>query len=391
MLWFLGRPRLLLPARLIGTLNAESWRSILAHELAHIRRRDHWLRRIELAAGLFWWWNPLYWLTKRRLEAEAELACDEWAVRVFPEERVAYAEALLEICRSLSPPVSPAPALGVAGTGRFLERRVTMILRDLTPSRAPTSVLLGAAVLSLVAMPCWSPSGAAAPSHAALASIARPTEFVAVVQDDDDDDEKSDRKAAERAKRQAERARRLEERAKRQAEAKKHSADSAEHAAGKEKELAEKHEEIEKKMQALGKEMEAKFGPGSEFQKEMEKKFGPDSQFAKEMEAKFGPGSEFAKEVEKKFGAESDFAASLGKLKSKAKVEKEAAAPRSAKKAAKPKPANSTRELRARQAEELRKQIKQLSRKLRALEEQLDDDEDEDDDADEESSSPKID
>src|SRR5262249_27418660 len=45
MLWCLGRPKLLLPGRLVETLGSESWRGILAHELAHLRRRDHWVRR----------------------------------------------------------------------------------------------------------------------------------------------------------------------------------------------------------------------------------------------------------------------------------------------------------------------------------------------------------
>ena len=54
MLWCLGRPRLLLPGRLVETLGAESWKGILAHELGHLRRRDHWVRRLELLAGLFW-------------------------------------------------------------------------------------------------------------------------------------------------------------------------------------------------------------------------------------------------------------------------------------------------------------------------------------------------
>ena len=135
MLWFLGRPKLLVPAGLVTTLGSVGWQGILAHELAHLVRRDHWVRRVEVAAGLFWWWNPLYWLTRGRLDAEAELACDEWAVRGFPEGRLAYAEALLQVCKSHCLDRPPEPALGIAGAGRFLERRVTMILREQIPFR----------------------------------------------------------------------------------------------------------------------------------------------------------------------------------------------------------------------------------------------------------------
>jgi beta-lactamase regulating signal transducer with metallopeptidase domain len=84
-------------------------------------RRDHWVRRLELAAGLFWWWNPLYWLTRGRLDVEAEFACDEWAVRVFPEGRLAYAESLLQVCRSLC--IDTAGARGGHCRGRSISRK----------------------------------------------------------------------------------------------------------------------------------------------------------------------------------------------------------------------------------------------------------------------------
>ena len=128
LLWCLGRPKLLLPAQLVKTLDLDRWRGILTHELAHIRRGDHWVSRLELAAGLIWWWNPVYWLARTRLDAEAELACDAWVVSTLPKDRLAYAEALFNIFSTLSMAKAPAPALGAAGSGRFFERRLTMIL-----------------------------------------------------------------------------------------------------------------------------------------------------------------------------------------------------------------------------------------------------------------------
>ena len=88
LLWCLSRPQLVLPTRLVKTLPLDRWRGILTHELAHLRRRDQWVSRLELAAGLIWWWNPLYWLTRARLDAEAELACDAWVVWALPKDRL---------------------------------------------------------------------------------------------------------------------------------------------------------------------------------------------------------------------------------------------------------------------------------------------------------------
>ena len=139
MLWCLGRPKLLLPAHLIKALGGERWRGVLAHELAHIRRGDPWVRRLTLVAGWVWWWNPLYWIARRRLDVEAELACDAWVVWALPGDRMVYAETLLDICASLSTAPAttrdPAPALGVSVSGRSFERRLTMILRDGVPCR----------------------------------------------------------------------------------------------------------------------------------------------------------------------------------------------------------------------------------------------------------------
>ena len=57
LLWALaGRAHLLFPAALWGRLTAEQRDTLLLHELAHLRRRDHWVRRLEVVAvGLYWW------------------------------------------------------------------------------------------------------------------------------------------------------------------------------------------------------------------------------------------------------------------------------------------------------------------------------------------------
>jgi beta-lactamase regulating signal transducer with metallopeptidase domain len=186
MLWVLGRPRLLVPAALVDSIGLAAWRCILAHELGHLLRRDHWVRRLELAARLLWWWNPLYWLTSRRLDAEAELACDEWAVASYPDGRLAYAEALLEVCRSLSSAKPPSPMLGVTGSGMFLERRVTMILRESKPSRASTWILAGASLMGLLALPAWSAPAPSVQETAELSAIA-PDDDQALASPNDDD------------------------------------------------------------------------------------------------------------------------------------------------------------------------------------------------------------
>jgi len=77
-IWSLRGPVLVLPEpREEGELPDET---VLAHELAHLRRFDHWTSWLELFAGALHFWNPLFWIARRRMHLAAELACDSWVV-----------------------------------------------------------------------------------------------------------------------------------------------------------------------------------------------------------------------------------------------------------------------------------------------------------------------
>jgi len=395
LLWCLGRPQLLLPGRLVKTLPFDRWRGILTHELAHLRRGDHWVSRLELAAGLIWWWNPLYWLTRARLDADAELACDAWVVWAQPKDkdRLAYAEVLFDLCATLSLARSPAPTLGVAGSGRFFERRLTMILHDHVSCRLSPLGLLGACLLVLFALPSWSAANPAAVNDedelnsVTIASTADQGSAGSVMDDDDDDEaddddgDDDDDKPAAGAKAKAK-----AKKAKEKTKAKKSGSDIDIDIdlSGLEKEIETKlgpGSDFEKKVEAFGKEMESKFSPEFEkkmeaFGKEMEAKFGPGSDFGKkmeafgkEMEAKFGPGSEFEKtmkafgeEMKAKYGPNSEFArkikeqAGAGSAPEKPKKQAEAKA--------KPTAKDRKRELRIK---ELETQIGKLVEEIKAL------------------------
>ncbi len=82
MLWAAmgGRPRLVLPGELWERLDDHQKDAVLAHELAHLRRGDHWVRRLEaLACGLYWW-DPVAWWVRREVERAEERCCDAWVL-----------------------------------------------------------------------------------------------------------------------------------------------------------------------------------------------------------------------------------------------------------------------------------------------------------------------
>jgi beta-lactamase regulating signal transducer with metallopeptidase domain len=156
VVWCLFRPVLLWPQGLQDRLRGGGRRAVLVHELAHLRRRDHWVRWLELTAAALHWWNPLFWFVRRQLRFHAELACDAWVTGTLPETRRDYAEALLEVCARSGRAAAPSPAVGVGGDGRRdFRRRLTMIMSDRVPCRLAAGPKLCVALLLLAALPAW--------------------------------------------------------------------------------------------------------------------------------------------------------------------------------------------------------------------------------------------
>lgn len=153
LVWgFLCRARIVLPSRLLVEIDGEELHGLLAHELAHVRRRDHWMRYIELVATAAWWWLPLTWWARRRLREAEELCCDRWAVWCAPAAREAYATALLRTVTFLSRTRgrTPAPAVGMSAIPG-VKRRLGMILE--TQNGAP--VLRRTTLLVCLALPVF--------------------------------------------------------------------------------------------------------------------------------------------------------------------------------------------------------------------------------------------
>jgi beta-lactamase regulating signal transducer with metallopeptidase domain len=155
VVWGFGPARLLWPQGLENRLSPEGCEAVLIHELAHLRRRDHWVGWLLLASGCVWWWHPLFRFVRRQLGREAELACDAWVVGTLPEARRVYAEALLEVSLWVSRLAAPAPALGAAGSRLDFERRLVMVMRDEVPCRLSRHVLVAVGLLALLVIPAW--------------------------------------------------------------------------------------------------------------------------------------------------------------------------------------------------------------------------------------------
>lgn len=153
--WCFGRLRLAWPLDFCNEVNVARSRGIIAHELAHLSRKDHWTVWLELLSGLIWWWNPVFWFVRRQLREAAEMACDAIALRVCDDRRE-YAAIFLELSIGMRN-TDPAQALGMnAVTTRSFERRLSMILTNRDSGRVSIVGLLMAVAFAFVALPALS-------------------------------------------------------------------------------------------------------------------------------------------------------------------------------------------------------------------------------------------
>jgi TonB family protein len=139
------RPAIILPA------DAPQWpcedvERAIVHELEHVRRRDWVTHCAARAVCALYWFHPLAWMSWRRLELEAERACDDAVLA--QSEPTAYADQLVAIARRLSAGARQ-PALAMASRAD-LAARVNAVL-DSGQRRGPVGTRLVTAAAIAVA------------------------------------------------------------------------------------------------------------------------------------------------------------------------------------------------------------------------------------------------
>jgi len=153
------RPVLFLPSQ-VSRWPEDRLTSVLLHELAHIKRKDHISWPLINLAVSWLWFNPLVWVALGRIRRDKEKACDDYAIsNGFNRNR--YAKHLLEVYTFLTTSDRPAPvSLPFARKNQVKERIIYMLNQRI--DRRPisrTMQLVFTVLLIIVAVPLISIKG----------------------------------------------------------------------------------------------------------------------------------------------------------------------------------------------------------------------------------------
>jgi beta-lactamase regulating signal transducer with metallopeptidase domain len=158
LLWCAGRrPTIVLPIRLHRQLDDQHLALLLAHELAHLRRRDHWVRVVELIVATVYWWNPLVWAIRRQIHQAEDFCCDAWVRWAYPESTKHYAEVMLKLAESLNVSQVGARLLPASSFlhSLSLKARIEMILENRFAPRVSRRSMFVIALFAALVLPSF--------------------------------------------------------------------------------------------------------------------------------------------------------------------------------------------------------------------------------------------
>src|SRR5258705_1581563 len=135
----LGLSEICVPELALSELGMEQQRSMLAHELAHLARRDSlWLAGATLIERFFFF-QPLNRFARRELETTAEYLSDEWAMRKTGSA-VSLAKCLATVAEWIQASPLGVPVAGLAERRSLLVARISRLLETRRPQHPASRI-----------------------------------------------------------------------------------------------------------------------------------------------------------------------------------------------------------------------------------------------------------
>ena len=163
--------------------SSEGIQLVLAHELAHVKRRDVMWAWLPMLAQWFFFFNPLVWLLRKEWLLAQEAACDAMAVDVTSASHAEYGRMLLTYVVPI-PASRRLVAIGVSEPYNTLKRRLNAMLKLQSGSRKK-NIIVGTIVLAIgifasaftvagrTQLPTWAPKNPS-PEFLRAAKVLKP-------------------------------------------------------------------------------------------------------------------------------------------------------------------------------------------------------------------------
>ncbi len=142
------KPMLLFPIAVINQLTEDQAEAVILHELAHLRRQDHWWNLLQCVIEVLFYYHPIVWWIGARIREEREHCCDDLVLRYGPN-RLAYARALLYFEQQAN---TPATAVALTNNPTGLLGRVKRFLHQQNLPYQMKSRLFLLPLLALIAV-----------------------------------------------------------------------------------------------------------------------------------------------------------------------------------------------------------------------------------------------
>ncbi|QHL88030.1 M48 family metalloprotease [Nibribacter ruber] len=167
------KPLILLPLGALAGLSTAQIEAILAHELAHVHRKDYLLNLLQSLVETLFFFHPAVWWISDCIRTEREHACDDLAISVCGDSLTyAYALTHLEELLMKNPTSSPQLTMAFSGRRRTLLSRITRLVQQpaLRPSfsegfLAACALTAGLLVFSATAWANYQTPDAPQPAH----------------------------------------------------------------------------------------------------------------------------------------------------------------------------------------------------------------------------------
>ena len=148
----LFRPTILIPHNLLGELGQAQLRSILVHELAHIKRGDLWCSLVQTVLQIAYFYNALLWIANYIIRTVREKAVDEMVLVNLGEEADDYPRTLLDISQlAFQRPLFSLRLIGVVESKKELIGRIQHMANRPVPKSARLG-LIGVTALAVLAV-----------------------------------------------------------------------------------------------------------------------------------------------------------------------------------------------------------------------------------------------